>query len=154
MCDLISLKKSDMRWFDLARQEAEKSSFHRFKVGCVVVYNGYVLAAGCNSSKSDTVQKKYNYYRKFNNYDSGTMVQHSLHAEIAALKSIPYPVKQKTDWKQVKIFTYRIAPGLPQRKGLSRPCRACMEWIKELGIRKVYYSTDTGFAAERIDDWS
>lgn len=152
MCDLISLKKSDMRWFDLAKQEAEKSTFPRFKVGCVVVYNGYVLAAGHNSSKSDTLQKKYNHYRKFNNYDTGVMVQHSLHAEIAALKSIPYPIKQETDWKKVKVYTYRIALGLPQKRGLSRPCLACMEYIKELGIRKIYYATDSGFAAERIDD--
>lgn len=152
MCDLISLKKSDMRWFELAKQEAEKSNFPRFKVGCVVVYNGHVLASGRNSSKSDTVQKRYNYYRKFNNYDSHSMVQHSLHAEIAALKSISYPVRQETDWKKVKVYTYRIAPGLPHERGLSRPCRACMECIRELGIRRVYYVTDTGFAAERIDD--
>ncbi len=152
MCDLISLKKSDLRWFDLAKQEAGKSSFPRFKVGCVVVYNGYVLATGHNSSKSDTLQKKYNYYRRFNNYNTGVMVQHSLHAEIAALKSIPYPIKQETDWKKVKVYTYRIAPGLPHQRGLSRPCLACMEYIKELGIRKIYYATDSGFAAERIDD--
>ena len=96
------------------------------------------------------IQKKYNHYRHFNNCSAGP-VKHSLHAEIAALKSIPYPITQQLDWKRVKIYIYRIAIGLPQKKGFARPCAACRQCIADMGIRDMYYTTDTGYAYERID---
>lgn len=150
MSDLICLKKSDARWFDAARKAAEKSTFPRFHVGCAVVYGNHVLSSACNSEKSDPVQKKYNHYRHFNNYNDPKMVVHSIHSEIAAIKKIPYPEAQQIDWKRVRVFVYRVATGLPRGFGMARPCRACMEYIRELGIREVYYTTDMGFAGERI----
>lgn len=151
MGNLVSIKKSDMKFFEAARKEAKKSFFPRFHVGCVVVYQGNIIAAACNTEKSDTIQKKYNHYRHFNNYESHKPINHSAHAEIKALKSIPYPVAQQIDWKRVKVFTVRIAPGLPRGIGLSRPCAGCMAYIKSLGIRQIYYSTDDGYAAERLE---
>lgn len=151
MGNLVSIKKSDMRFFEAARKEAEKSSFPRFHVGCVVVYQGNVIAADCNTEKSDTFQKKYNRYRHFNNYESHKPINHSAHAEIKALKSIPYPVAQQIDWKKIKVFTYRICNGHQSKHGLSRPCAGCMAYIKSLGIRQIYYSTDDGYAAERLE---
>ena len=148
----LNIKKSDIRFFELAREEAEKSSFPRFHVGAVLVYKGYVLSSAHNSEKEAPIQKKYNHYRHFKNYHSHVPVKHSLHAEIAAIKKIPYPVAQQVDWRKVKLYTYRIALGLPCEKGLARPCAACMQCIKDMGIRDIYYSTDYGFAHERIDD--
>lgn len=151
MGNLVSIKKSDMRFFEMARKEAEKSSFPRFHVGCVVVYQGNIIASACNTEKSDTLQAKYNRYRHFNNYGQGKCILDKAHAEIKALKFIPYPVAQQIDWKKVKIFIVRIAPGLPRGIGLSRPCAGCMAYIKALGIRQIYYSTDDGYAAERLE---
>lgn len=151
MDNLVSIKKSDMRFFEAARKEAEKSSFPRFHVGCVVVYQGNIIASACNTEKSDTFQKKYNRYRHFNNYESHKPITHSAHAEIKTLKSIPYPVAQQLDWKKVKVYTYRICNGHDSKRGLSRPCPACMAYIKSLGIRQIYYSTDDGYAAERLE---
>lgn len=152
MSSVFSIKNSDMRYFEAAHKEAEKSDFPRFHVGCVVVYKGSIIASAHNSNKSDPKQKKYNRYRHFNNYHMAKPVHHSLHAEVAALKSITYPVAQQIDWKKVKVYVYRIAPGLPKGRGNSRPCQGCMHYIKELGIRDVYYSTDMGYARERIED--
>lgn len=148
--NLMDIKKSDSRFFKMAKKEAEKSSFPRFHVGCVVVYKGHVIASAHNLKKEAPIQKKYNHYRHFNNCSAGP-VKHSLHAEIAALKSIPYPIAQQLDWKRVKIYIYRIAIGLPQRKGFARPCAACRQCIADMGIRDMYYTTDTGYAYERID---
>lgn len=150
MCDL-SLKKGDYRFFELARREAEKSTFPRFHVGCVIVYNGYVVSAGCNSEKSAPVQKRYNRYRHFNNSESHKPINDAIHAEIQALKTIPYPVAQQIDWKKVKVYVYRISPGHNGKRGMSRSCPACMEYIRSFGIRDLYYSTDGGFAHERLE---
>lgn len=148
----LKIKKSDMRFFDLARKEAEQSDYPRFHVGCVIVYKGHVISADHNSEKEAPIQKKYNRYRNFKNYHNHSSVRHSLHAEIAAIKKIPYPIAQQIDWKKVKVYTYRIAIGLPQNKGISRPCAGCLQCLKDMGIRDIYYSTDFGYAHERIDD--
>lgn len=147
---VLNLKKSDMRYFDLAVKEAMQSPFPRFHVGCVVVYKGHVISSAHNTNKSDTVQKKYNKYRRFNNENSSKMINHAAHAEIKALKKIPYPMSIQIDWKKVKIYVARVAPGLPRGYGMSRPCPGCMAYIKELGIREIYYTTDMGYAGERI----
>ena len=148
----LDIKKSDIRYFDFAQAEAEKSDFPRFRVGCCIVYKGHILSSAHNSEKEAPIQKKYNRYRHFKNYHSHVPVKHSLHAEIAAIKKIPYPIAQQVDWKKVKVYVYRIAPGLPNGRGLARPCAGCLQCLKDMGIRDIYYSTDFGFAHERIDD--
>lgn len=140
----------DMKFFDAAKTVAEKSNFERFHVGCVVVYQGKIISSACNSRKPDPLQAKYNVHRNFNNVNR-KMCVHSIHAEMRALKHIPYTVAQTINWSKVKIFVYRIAPGLPNSCGLSRPCAGCMQYIKDLGIRDIYYSTDMGFAHEVLD---
>lgn len=147
--DLYDIKNSDVKYFELAREIAEQSSFPRFHVGCVLVYQNHVLSMASNTEKSDPLQKKYNRYRRFNHTTKGC-INHSGHAEMMALKKVPYPVAQQVDWKKVKCYTYRICPGLPYGMGISRPCRACMTAMRERGIRDFYYSTDMGYAHERI----
>lgn len=34
--------------------------------------------------------------------------------------------------------------------GMSRPCDRCMQLIKKLGIKKLLYTTDNGFAEEKL----
>lgn len=147
--NLYDIKNSDVKYFELAREIAEQSSFPRFHVGCVLVYQNHVLSMASNTEKSDPLQKKYNRYRHFNHTTKGC-INHSGHAEMMALKKVPYPVAQQVDWKKVKCYTYRICPGLPYGMGISRPCRACMTAMRERGIRDFYYSTDMGYAHERI----
>lgn len=150
MGNLISIKKSDMRFFDAAKRAAEKSEFPRFHVGCVVVYQGNIIATGINTEKTDTFQKKYNRYRHFNNSQSHKPVRHAAHAEIKALKSISYPIAQQIDWKKVKVYTVRIATGLPGGVGLSRPCLGCEHYIRDLGIRDIYYTGNGSYIHERL----
>lgn len=145
----LDVKKSDLKFFDLARDVAKESDFPRFHIGCVLVYQGRVLSMAHNTEKSDPIQKKYNRYRHFNHTTKGC-VNHSGHAEMMALKKVPYPIAQQVDWKKVKCYTYRISPGLYYGFGMSRPCIACMTAMRERGIRDFYYTTDMGFARERI----
>ena len=143
------MNKRDYRYFEIARQEALKSDFDRFHIGCVVVYKGHIIGRGSNSDKTHPLQKKYNKERKFNKCGVHP-IKHSVHAEIAALSSVPYPMQENIDWGKVKIYTFRIAPGKKLRQGLSRPCDGCLAAIRDKGIRHIYYSTDDGYANERI----
>lgn len=142
------LHSFDYKMFDRARKAALPSDFGACKVGCVLVYKHHVIAEASNTEKTSPKQKKYNKYRHFHN--NGAKVQHKSHSEIRAISKVPYPVAQQIDWSKVSLYTYRIAPGLPLGQGLSRPCAGCMAAIKDIGIRDIYYSTDDGFAYERI----
>jgi deoxycytidylate deaminase len=143
------MNNRDYKFFELARQEALKSKFDRFHLGCVIVYKGHIIGRGANSDKTHPLQKKYNKNRNFNQ-TGGKPVKHSVHAEIAALSSIPYPIQESIDWSKVKIYTFRIAPGKKLHQGLSRPCDACIAAIRDRGIRHVFYTTSDGFAREEI----
>ena len=124
----------ELRMFEAAKAEAEKSDYDRFKLG------------GKNGNKSHPMQRKYNrLYRKFNCTD-GQYIHDSVHAEISAITSIPYVVGKDVDFSKVKIFVYRICKGKKYGYGNARPCDACMNAIRELGIKNVYYTDDDGYA--------
>lgn len=143
------MKKRDYRFFEFARRQAEKSDFEGVCLGAVVAYKGHIIGQGFNSVKSDPKQKRANRYRKFYNYGPRP-INHSIHAEISAIKSIPYPLQQSIDWSKVSIYVYRICKGKSLGIGLARPCAACLSVIKKKGIQKIFYTTDTGFAYEKI----
>lgn len=143
------MNKRDYRFFEAARQEALCSNFDRFHVGCVIVYKGHIIGRGSNSPKTDPMQKKYNAMRTFNRCGHKPII-HSIHAEIAALKSIPYPIAESIDWGKVKVYVFRVCKGKPLRQGLARCCPSCMQALRDKGVRKIYYSTDTGYAMEVI----
>ena len=142
------MNNRDYKFFEMARKMASESDFERFHVGCVIVYKGRVIGQGVNSNKTDPKQKKYNRYRNFSY--SKEPIKHSLHAEIAALKSVPYPIKESIDWKKAAIYIYRICAGRELGQGMARPCPACMEAMRDMGIQSIYYTTTDGFSYERI----
>ena len=144
------MNNRDYRYFEMARQEALKSDFDRFHVGCVIVYKGRIIGRGANSDKTHPLQQKYNKERHFNKLNGAKPIKHSIHAELAALKSIPYPIQESIDWGKVKIYVFRIAPGKKLHQGCARPCAGCMKALRDKNIQKVYYSTDDGYCYERI----
>lgn len=143
------MNNRDYRYFEMARQEALKSDFEQFHLGCVVIYKGHVIGRGSNSDKTDPLQKKYNKERKFNKCGRQP-IKHSIHAEIAALKSIPYSLQETIDWSKVKVYIFRICKGKSLGMGDARSCAACMKALRDRGIRYIHYSTSDGFAKERI----
>lgn len=147
---MAQITKSDMKYFRLAKKEAEKSTYSgSASVGCVLVYHHKVIGAGHNEDKTSPEQKYYNRYRTFNN--SKGPVYDKLHGEISALSSISYPVDIKTDWSKVSIYIYRIAPGLKNKIGMARPCPSCRQALIDKGLKNVYYTSDMGgFIYERM----
>lgn len=126
-----------------ARAVSLLSDFDRVHLGCVIVYNGRTIAAGCNNRKSSPMQAKYNQHRTL----WGSSISHLLHAETAAVITVRH---RDIDWRKCIVYTYR--EGKNGKPMLSRPCPACMAMLQELGVRKIVYSNDveSGWCEERI----
>ena len=138
------IRKSDYRYFSKARQAAKVSDFHKTHVGAVAVYQGTIIGVGCNLSKTHPLQK---YYNKFRETTGNDHFNPTLHAEISCINSVR---NMDIDFSKVKLYVYRIRKDQPY--GLSRPCPSCMAAIKDIGIRDIYYTTDNGFAYERMEN--
>ena len=143
------LKKSDIKFFNEAKKMAEASTFPSFKVGCVIVYKGKVVGSGSNSSKTCPDQKFYN--RRYRDFKVGTKPPvDSIHAEVSAIRSVPYTVANDMDWSRAKVFVYRISPGKESGHGMASCCPGCMHAIKDKGVKKLYYTTDDGMCFEDL----
>ena len=138
------MTRGKMKFFEHARNVAKMSTFPRVHVGAVIVYGSKILACGFDQTKTHPLQARFNAMRHFENQDN---VQHSIHAEMAALSSI---WDADLDWSKVEVFVYRLRGDRPH--GYARPCKACMTAIREKGIRDVYYTGDDGFIYERLDE--
>ena len=134
------LTKTDMHYFTKASQVAEISDFAKVNIGCIAVYQGTIIGVGFNTNKTHPMQKKYNRYR------NGEDFVPKLHAEINCLNSIRH---LDVNFSKVKLYVYRIRNDRPH--GMSRPCPSCMAAIKDLGIHNIYYTTNDGFAYEKLD---
>lgn len=117
---------------ELAIASAHLSTDFKQRVGSVVTdHKGRVVSSGYNKRKTHPLQMRY--ARKIN------PEQCFLHAEIDALvqcRDVPHT-----------IYVARIKKN--GDTALARPCSICSMAIKEAGIKRVIYTTDT--ATESVD---
>ena len=137
------LSNTDYKYFQKAHQIATISDYKKTHVGCVAVYQGQVIGLGCNCNKTHPIQKKYNRYRK----PSDSMLP-KLHAETSCLNQIKH---LDINFSKVKLYIYRIRKDQPF--GMARPCPSCMAAIRDLGIRNIYYTTNDGYAHEKLEKY-
>ena len=112
----------------IATKQAKRSQFVRARVGAVIVRGGRVLARGCNRIGYSYILRD----RKF---------PESVHAEAQAILEL----LKTWRWQQLvgsNLYVSRINNSGITR--LARPCLACQRLIKSVGIRKVFYTTNTG----------
>ena len=141
----MSMGKRDFKYFTLAEENADLSDFAKENLGCVAVYKGKVISTGHNSNKTHPIQMHYNMeYRVSNNE---VWEKHSLHAEMMCLNKMENLI-DSPEYSKVKLYIYRKMKKKPF--GMSRPCPACMQRIKDLGIKDIYYTTNDGFSHEHI----
>lgn len=147
----MSFTNFDYRMFEKAKEVAETSDFSRFHVGCVITYKHHIIGMASNSCKTRPQQKYYN--KKYRNFvkQKGRPCTHSVHAEIAALNSISYPIATQIDWKDVHVYVYRISKGRITGRGLAAPCDACRNALIDKGIRHFYYSGNDSYLYERVE---
>ena len=134
-----------MRFFEEAKKESHLSDYNGQALGAVAVYGEKViLARGHNTEKTRTSQQKFNVYRVKDKSNILTKPAKA-HAEIEIYDKIKY---LDLDFSRVTVYIYRET-----KKGnlaMSRCCPACMAALKSLGIKKICYTTDDGYAEERI----
>ena len=133
--------RNDYKYFAKAKQIANESDYEKTHVGCIAVYQNKIIGSGCNSNKTHPIQKFYNQYR----FSSDSLLP-KIHAEINCINSIK---SLDINFSKVKLYIFRIRRDQPL--GLSRPCPSCMAAIKDLGIKDIYYTTNDGFAYEKIE---
>ena len=141
----MQFSKQQLKFFDKAAEIAAESDFDRYHVGCIAVLKNKILAASSNKLKTHPKQAEYDRYRDFNNIRSDPKNMHSLHAEIACLSMIK---EQNVNFRDIELNIIRLRRD--RDYGLARPCAACMNFIMNKGIRKIYYSTNVSFAFESL----
>jgi deoxycytidylate deaminase len=115
-----------VKFFREARKISKRSSHHYYKLGAVIVKNGYVLGKG------------YNQPRK--THPLSCTYENTIHAELAAIISC----KDKEELKDASIYIYREGgSGVPL---LAKPCEHCQKLITDFGIRDVYFSINGSFS--------
>ena len=126
------MNNRQQRFFNIAREVSLLSDFKRARVGAVVVEKNRVISTGHNSSKTSTLQERYNRFRDF---EDDAICIPRVHAEIAALKPL---LRQDVDWARTSVYVYReLKSG---ERSCAKPCKACLGLIRSLGINSVYYT--------------
>ena len=135
-----------MRFFKEAKKESLLSDYNGQHLGAVAVYGDKViLAKAHNSNKTNTTQYFYNRYRVEQKSNIMSKPARS-HAECNLYRKIRF---LDIDFSRVSVYIYRELKN--GKLGMARCCPACMEALKSLGIKKICYTTDVGYAEERIE---
>jgi hypothetical protein len=133
--------KRDYLFYDVAKSVSKTSTHERVSIGAILVLGKEIISVACNENKSHPEQYRLNKFR-FNDENSDRC-KNGIHAELKCILSC-----KEDDLSRAKLYVYR-----EDRKGHianCRPCPACMEKIKETGIRDIYYTTEDGHAHERL----
>lgn len=134
-----------MRFFREAKKESFLSDYDGQHLGAVAVYGDkIILAKAHNSNKTNTTQYFYNRYRIEQKSNIMSKPPRS-HAEVNLLRKIRF---LDIDFSRVSVYIYRELKN--GELGMARCCPACMAALKSLGVKKICYTTDDGYAEERI----
>jgi deoxycytidylate deaminase len=136
-------EKSINKYFNLAKNASELSDFPKIKIGAILIYKNKVVSVGYNCQKTSPLMAEYNKYRKFEYNPKG--VKHSFHAEILCLHKAE---NLNIDFSKTSLFVYRQKQN--GNSGMSKPCCACREFINNLNIKDIYYTTNDGWIYEKI----
>lgn len=128
--------------YNLARNASEFSDYRQHKLGCVAIYHNKVIAVAYNTNKSNPLQARYNSERDFDSYKYPAKI----HAEMAVIAKIRH---MEIDMSKVELYIYRgHANGI---MALSKPCRSCEKAIRDMGIKRIFYTGENSFISERYE---
>ena len=107
-----------------AAREKAMNNGRQYHLAAILRRNGKVIRIGENTSKTHPRFKR--------KYPDGTWASH-MHAEMNVLR-----FAQPGD--ELEVMRFKKCNGF----AMAKPCRWCMKYILELGIKKVKYTTSTG----------
>ena len=135
------------RYFKFARDAAQWADYQGTRsapaIGAIAVYKGSIVAEAWNTNKTSPLQAQYNVYR----YEPAD-TPCKAHCETQLIQRLRWKFGDSLDWTKVYIYLYReykdgsLAP--------SRPCPSCMAMLRDFHIKKIMYTTEDGFAEEKI----
>ncbi|HBD93196.1 MAG TPA: hypothetical protein DC057_03390 [Spirochaetia bacterium] len=132
-----------IRYLNLARNVSELSDYDQHHIGCVLEYKKHVISSGYNIVKSHPLQAEYNKYRPMR----GPNVAHKLHAEIMCLHKANKLFD--IDFSDCTLYIFRALKN--GEWAMARACPSCLAMIKDLGIKRIVYTTNYGYAIEHIE---
>ena len=112
------------------------------KIGGVAVYKGSIIAEAWNTNKTSPLQAKYNIYR----FKRTDVFPGKQHCESALIQKIRWRFGDNIQWDKVHIYLYREHSD--GRLAMSRCCTSCINMLKDLGIKKIFYTTPDGYVEE------
>ena len=131
-------------FFKAAKRCAGQSSYNgasSAKIGAVAVFRRTIIAQGRNQDKTHPLQQRYNIYRY--NVNGDHYYPSKMHAEMELISKIRY---LDINFSEVEIYVYRETKS--GQKALAKPCLACETALRELGIRRVYYTGNNSYISE------
>lgn len=136
----MHLTKSHRAYFKAAKAVSELSDFRQHHIGAVAVCGHKIISSGCNSCKTNPMQKRLNIHR----FDADTPA--TLHAELSCL--LPLINRKDIDFSSMSLYIYREYKN--GDLALARPCASCEALIRNLGIRSIYYTGNKSYINEEI----
>lgn len=133
------LTSRDKRFLHKAEQTSQQAVHYKFKIGCVLTKGRKLVSSGYNTlAKTHPLQSHYASL-------VGKPDAIFLHAEIAAI------VEAKSKGIDLTgCVAYVFRRGLGGDVRMARPCKVCMQALKDVGVKTVVYTTDFGYAVETI----
>lgn len=132
------MTKTEKAMFRAAKAMSEMSDY-KVKVGCVVANKRRIISSGFSSDS-----KRHRIQAILDKETLGCECLGKLHAETMALLPL---IRNGVDLSKVSIYIYR------QHKdgslACAKPCARCEKLIKKLGIKRVYFTVENGFAEEK-----
>lgn len=113
------------RWINLAHKLAFQSSVWPYRMGCVVVRGGRVIATSVNRKGSGSL--KHSAYEDYK----------GIHAELGAILQLnPAMLRNAT------VYVSGLTKG--DNFCYSRPCESCQEMLKQMGVKCAVFHTNSG----------
>lgn len=143
--------------FSLARNASKFSTYGGGKstrIGCVIFYKNRPLIVSWNTNKELPMQKKYNSLRGFDS--NNAHYPNYGHAEMNALVALQREYDlDELNINKLSIFIYREIQekaGEQPRPALAKPCLACEQALRDIGIKNIYYTGNNSFIYEKYED--
>lgn len=118
------MRKIDDKFLRVAAIEAQRGEF-RYKHGVVIAKGKEIITKGFNRNIGiDTKLSRYGVY-------------YSMHAELDAIRRLPYGFEESCT-------LYSVRAG----GGLAKPCSRCLAVISRTSINRIVFSAGDGLFAE------
>ncbi len=118
----IMLNKKINRFLQLAKKIAKKSNHPRYKFGCIIFKKNDIINIGYNQLKT---------------HPKSPHLWKTIHAEFHTILGTDV-----SDLENSEIVIYMENKN--GEVGLSKPCKTCENMLSNVGIKRIYYTTENG----------